>query len=352
MYKFSIKFSFVIISAISISSCLPITADIEAETPALTGVPSIAITATMENDENYSGPYLIPVVSHLEVWGVTEDAANNTIWFLAKGELTDSQISLINYDGTDVRVYQAPASAFPSSACPRVSNLASDASGSIWFSNSCQVFHFNNGDWKTYSTNDGLPSWLTGSLAMDNAGNIWIGSDRGTFRFDGTGWVLYDVWEREHRYQVSSITLSPEGMLWFGGYEDIANFDGKTWNNYKIPNKYSGNAPSPYIATPYVTNIFASNDGKVWILNDAEPHLSYFDEGTWTTVDGIPRHYQLEAVLVEPNGHIWAGSHRLLYFDGEQWVEFESVARSIIQARDGTVWLGTEKGLYKIKFNE
>jgi signal transduction histidine kinase/ligand-binding sensor domain-containing protein len=87
---------------------------------------------------------------------------------------------------------------------------------------------------------------------------------------------------------------------------------------------------------------------------DPSLDISQYAHTSWTVRDGFFKG-QMEAIAQTPDGYLWLGTELgLLRFDGVRAVPWQppagarlasSYIRSLLAARDGTLWIGTLKGL-------
>jgi ligand-binding sensor domain-containing protein len=306
----------------------------------VTHIPAFTLTPTKEI-------VLMPVIEDVWINGIVVDSSDD-IWLLAMGKTTGYETSILHYDGINLAIYTTPRELLcGGSDMVRLSNLVIDSRDTIWFSSGCRIFRFDGKTWTTYTHDDGIPKGFISTLAIDNAENLWIGTEAGDVsRFDGETWSTYDKDKGTNLDSVDDIFVLPDGTLWFGGIYGIARFDGESWTTYKKLDNHG--------LVTRARNLAVSKDGNIWVINSwGDSNISYFDGKNWTSVDGIPN-YILTSILVEPNDNIWIGAiRRLLYFDGKGWIEIQNLSiTTIAQTKDGTIWFGTQNGLYKYKHNE
>ena len=164
---------------------------------------------------------------------------------------------------------------------------------------------------------------------------------------------------------ISYLMRDSHGFIWFCTRDGLSRFDGYRFTNYKL----SGDP-----AQSNLTYILETRKGVYWILtNDGQ--LYRFDPGTSGTLATNSSNDDGRALLNAPlianksiltlfedhEGHLWAGADELLRVeDNNGQVSFQAVdlslppevktgfgISSIVEGLDGSLWLGTSKGLMR-----
>jgi signal transduction histidine kinase/streptogramin lyase len=292
--------------------------------------------------------------SHV-AWGADQDAPPR---ILAIAQTTDDYLwlgtaeGLFRFDGLTFERYQAqPEPPLPSA--PVISLLALP-DGDLWIGfYSGEISLLQNGHAVNYGRRDGVPKDAVLCLARDQEGTIWAGSAYGLVRLennrwktmesrwnfpgtaaraifvgrDGTLWVATEstiVFLPKgaskfqatgiHVGQVSQIVEAPNGKLWMAE---------STRSVRPLPLNSRFNPPDTTEISVGSHEILFSRDGDLWIstLGDGlrrapDPEklkgkigrLSSSVE-TYATKDGLSSDYDL-SILQDRNGHIWLGTDR------------------------------------------
>lgn len=120
---------------------------------------------------------------------------------------------------------------------------ANDAGG-IWIATEgAGVFYFRNGEFRQWTTADGLPDMLLRSVVPDDDGNLWFGSNKGIFGCAPEALLNYRgkrgspvlFWRLSARDGLPGrlasgagqpvAARSPDGRLWFPNSRALAGFD-------------------------------------------------------------------------------------------------------------------------------
>src|SRR4029079_6475100 len=163
-----------------------------------------------------------------------------------------------------------------------------------------------------YEAHDGLANNLVNSLAQTPDGYLWAGSEEGLTRFDGATFTTYDHRKTEGipANTFSALAVDPAGVLWAATRDHglVRLVDGES--RAVIWETGAQNA--------HIRALTFDRDGDLWI--------GLRDQGVVLLRNGI-----LVAALGSRNG-----------------LPADEV-RSILAARDGSIWFGTFRGLAQWK---
>jgi ligand-binding sensor domain-containing protein len=97
--------------------------------------------------------------------------------------------------------------------------------------------------------------------------------------------------------------------------------------------------------------VSAVSAGAQPLLEDSRPASASYSRRIWQSPDGLPEDFA-QALAQTPDGHLWIGtSGGLVRFDGVRFTVFNATSEpafkgasvySLLTARDGTLWAGTE----------
>jgi len=170
---------------------------------------------------------------------------------------------------------------------------------------------------RTYTPSDGLSQATARALVQDRDGFVWIGTQDGLNRFDGYTFRVYkhdrsDPTTLSHNH-IWALLADPDGSVWIGTQAGgLDRYD-------PAHDRFVAYASKTPVAAPshLVTALMLDNRGRVWVAN-GDGRLQWVDRKRGTLVD-------------TPLGE--SASLRMV--------------RAMLQARDGTIWIGTYEGLYR-----
>lgn len=203
---------------------------------------------------------------------------------------------------------------------------------------------------------DGLPEQTVQAFAQSADGYLWIGTSGGLLRFDG---AHFREFSRENtpafaENSVFSLTAGRDGTLWIGteGGGLIRLRDG-------VFHLYSA---ADGISDGFVRSVLEDRGGAIWIgtdnglfrlPNSSAPRASRVDGDA--SFPGIAVH----ALYQERSGRIWVGGSRLVRIDPASpnvpqeyplpGSYSENRVKSVLEASDGTIWVGTVSGLEQMR---
>lgn len=244
--------------------------------------------------------------------------------------------------------------------------LLARSNGELWSGVYGRGLMASQGDQqRMWTEREKLPSNDIRALVEDAAGGLWIGSVLGVARFDGTNFV--DMGER-HGFRlrdVLTMAVDGSGAVWAGmRYGGLVRFREGTLDLFTTTNGLPSN---------HVRALQPDGARALWI-GTAEG-LCRFD-GTRLFVfgqnAGLPAR-EIQGIVEDQTGHVWLSASRGILRvpraelqaleegrasrvsfrafgveDGLPSVRLTRGNPSAIQARDGTLWFTTLKGMAKV----
>ncbi len=203
---------------------------------------------------------------------------------------------------------------------------------------------------RLWQAEDGLShNWIQ-AVCQDRQGYLWVGTRDGLIRFDGVRFVPVMAPELKG-HLVSAVREGADGSLWIG-VEDGALTrykDGKFFR-YDHANGLPGDN---------VRALCRGRDGSIWIatLNGA----CRFQDGKFSPVtmqEGLASNF-IRDICEGPDGSIWIATDRGL----NRWKDgvitrvgptagWSYILRSVFADLQGTLWVGTMVGLFRIQGDE
>ncbi|MEO0436252.1 MAG: diguanylate cyclase [Pseudomonadota bacterium] len=192
---------------------------------------------------------------------------------------------------------------------PVIVGLLEDRRGSLWVSSANGLFRVRDTPFLQLGVKEGLADKTT-VVTSSPDGTLWVGTERsGIFKVAPSGQVEQQPFLRDQ--SISSLLVSRSGDLWvgsFGGGAFIVRDEQVT---------PLGSAEG--LSSDYIFAIQETRQGNILLASDLAVD-------SWN-----PLSAQLESVFTEADG---------------------AVIRNIHQARDGSIWLGGNGGLYRFQNGE
>ena len=223
---------------------------------------------------------------------------------------------------------------------------------------------------KNILVHDGLSESTVKVIYEDRKGLIYLGTENGLDIFDGYGFVNYHMKSFDNSSllgnQVSSIFEDSENKIWVGTELGVSRFN-PSKREFDRPFN-SATAEGHVIISPEI--IVEDANGSLWILSGKGGKNHVFktlpennDLVCQTCRSDLFNNNSIYNLFMDEDRGIWIGAdYGLFYPDSETGdiQEFktgngENIGRVevIEQGEQGTLWVGTSNGLYKInkKFN-
>jgi len=209
-----------------------------------------------------------------------------------------------------------------------------------------------NYNFKLWQTQDGLPENTVQAFAQTKDGFLWVGTTGGLTRFDGDGFDVFDHTNTKALAESSilSLLVSHDGDLWVGtDGGGLVRYHKGRFDRFGARNGFEH---------AFVRTLFEDSRGVIWIGTDSG--LFRLDTGGEEALEQVSDVTKLSvrAMGEDSDGRIWIGGDRLFVIEhGETreqrlpWFK-ENQVTSIRGTKDGTVWLGTLGGLWRLQLHE
>ncbi len=200
---------------------------------------------------------------------------------------------------------------------------------------------------RVWHAEDGLPEETVQAFAQTSDHFLWIGTTGGLVRFDGAQFVVFD---REntpafHENSIFCLLAAGDGTLWIGteggGVVSYRNRSFRVW------------ARADGLTNGYIRALREDRTGRIWMGTD--DGLFRWQAGRIERVDGrdgVPP-IAVHSIYRDRQQRLWVGGYHFFCFDGNQALEFHlpggltDNVKSILETRDGTLWVGTVSGLQR-----
>ncbi len=221
-------------------------------------------------------------------------------------------------------------------------SIVADNHNAVWFGVSDGgLLKFDGSGWKTYRTDETIPSNLINGVATDSRGALWFSASYGFAKYDGTKWETYHIPAGLTTfYGVSGITniaIDSRDVIWLSNFLDgVIRYDGVSWKKYDVADG---------LISHNVWNVLPDNRGNVWAVT--EKGISCFNGVSWKTVtEKRVELYASPPMIVDTRGGVWIGTSR---FDGNVWETLATGGFTALAVdRAGDVWAGTSsKGILR-----
>ena len=278
-------------------------------------------------------------------------------------------------------------------------SIAADRQGNLWLSPG-GLLRLTDGRFTLYTTRDGLPSDGSGTLHAAPDGSLWFRSGDFIMRFHEGRFERYGIKDlpRDWNSKVSSMAVAGDGSVWVSTeYGLIILQNGNTTVIKPDRNPNSTGLPSLL-----VVSIYEDRAGNLRLLTPSG--LAHYQEGKVVLDTPIPElsrlissHWSVRSIMEDREGNLWLGMgviglHRfrprqvtaytaetglsdqgfipitgdgagglwlgspdfidvsLYHFQDGKFTPYhiKALTRSLYRDQAGTLWIGTNKGLYRL----
>ena len=302
-----------------------------------------------------------------------------------------TQEGLVRFNGATFAVFDKRSTKAMKSNT--IHALLEDRENNLWIATSRGgLMQYHAGEFRTYSKSEGLADDSVNALLQDAKGNLWIGTPNGLDRFEKGSFIHYTVAEGLSGNSIKALAETADGDLWVatnngldqihqgdfhpgnidhllaGAKINVLHADGKElWvgtessDVYRLSDeklvRYNSKQGLPDVP---VISMMQDQDG-LWVgtYRGGFCHLSGGEKqrfDCFTSSDGLNDEVVF-SLLRDREGSFWVGTLTggLNQFRRARFTTFDhartgaSPARSLYEAHDGSIWVGTDSGLNRYK---
>jgi signal transduction histidine kinase/ligand-binding sensor domain-containing protein len=280
-----------------------------------------------------------------------------------------SRLTLI--DGLDIQFRRLPVTEGLSQT--RVSTIVQDNLGFLWFATQYGLNRYDGYRFKVFKHEPGRANSLSSvyirSLFKDRSGILWVGCEQSLDRFNPvtesfTHYRIVDPETNENAGNLNYIGEDRDGKLWLGTDHGLFKLDPATGQTIR----YVHDPNDPFsLSSDSVTFTGEDSQGTFWVANGGD--LDAFDRETGKISLHVPLGGPVNAFLFHEDkfGVFWIAraspycplavmdrkTRRLRCFsiyEGKRPITTLAGIFSMLESRDGTMWLATE-GAGLLKFD-
>jgi ligand-binding sensor domain-containing protein len=204
-----------------------------------------------------------------------------------------------------------------------------------------------------FAARDGMPHGLSWALAQTADGYLWSASQEGLSRFDGFGFTTFDHRKTEGvpSNTFTALTVDPSGTLWAGTFDRGVL--------HVVGSEFHAMSWEPGAQDQQIRALAFDANGDMWIgMRDrgaVRLHGGVL-AAALTTHDGLPSD-EVRSFFAARDGTVWIGTFKGLVqwkagriVHGPAALDGQAVF-AIAQDPRGELWCGTDKGLAHLRGN-
>ncbi len=216
---------------------------------------------------------------------------------------------------------------------------------------------------KIFTSADGLGSSYVNDLMRDSRGFLWVCTRDGLSRFDGSRFVTYQVGDKHGPPGIEQILETSKGIYWIATTGGLYRFD----PNAPLATTESKNADIPALNAEFVSEergfLYEDHAGNLWLGSASLERLiekngkAIFEKVELNLPTNPSQAFGIVSILEAQDRSLWlltswglirrlSDGKEIFYRVDEPRTDYLS---SLLQDRDGRIWVGRIKGLYVIK---
>lgn len=195
---------------------------------------------------------------------------------------------------------------------------------------------------------NGLIDEFITSVYCENQTNIWIGSGSGLLNFNGKEFSFYNIYSENNANHIRCITKDTEGNLWLGTHTGLFRYRDNAFSSFK----------NGGLANAMVFQIFRDKKNDLWFCS--ETGVYRYSQGFFnmlSTKDGLADNYCIVG-LEDDDGTIWLGTNKGISwykngtfrnFTDKNGFKLTPPLSAIYKDKNGTIWIGGKNGAAAFK---
>ncbi len=198
----------------------------------------------------------------------------------------------------------------------------------------------------SWTSKDGVPGMIQ-ALAQGNDGFLWLGTGNGLYRFDGVSFDHVGPAPGHARgaIPVGAVLAARSGAIWVGY---IGGGGVEIYRHGRMAQTGMPNPPGE------ITALREGSDGAIWAVSGrARRGLRRYADGKWQRIDsawGVPDDQYVTSLLPARDGTIWVTTERTLLYLPRGARRFVTTSAqvapgaSLAEDRRGEIWLSDAAG--------
>lgn len=275
---------------------------------------------------------------------------------------------------------------FPELSSKGVQCMVEDNNQTMWFGLDKGVMSYDGSHWIEYNADSGFTNATVRVLSFSENGNLYAGSDSGLFIYSGDEWKLLFSTENISGLVIETIFDASQNGIFCGTNYGLILIQNEKFHIYTSKSQIAIFSDTPFnvIIVPdyatvnntfYVADVYKNTQDKLWLAIGFNNGLSGkiiqvqftnepkadLDFSVLYSEDPNTQFYNGVKMVQTSDNRIWIISNQynygILYFEKNKFDKFflgkkfgaDEIASSIIQAKDGTVFIGGMGILYTYK---
>ncbi len=319
------------------------------------GLPESAVRGLLQDRDGYLWVATVAGLARFDgvrfiVFDDREHGPLKEIELQAMAQAADGSIWIASFGGGITRLHQGKFTTFTKAqglGGNFATSLVADRDGAIWAGTDEGLSRWKDGQIRTFTTGDGLPESQSHPLYSDVDGSLLLTKrSGGLLRYAGGKFSPADVPGLQGETTVRALLRDRSGALWIATHIGLfQQKDGQT-RHYTAADG---------LATTRVASLAEDSEGNLWIGTDGG--LTRYRDGVFEThavADFNGR--GVTALTASREGGVFVGSGTVTYVRRRQFRHYGQedglphyMATTFFQDSQGTLWIGTIRGLASLR---
>ena len=258
-----------------------------------------------------------------------------------------TQEGVTRFDGVEFKNYKDHPGWANKSIFTNVMFAASD--GSLWVGTRDGLNQIKNDRFTSYTLKSGLPDTYVSALAEDADGALWVGTRNGLAKFSKGRFTTLTSQGGLIDDDIRCVSVTQDGSVWVGTEKGLSRIRNGKFEKFTEENGLSNNK---------ITKIYESHNGALWIGTE-RGGLNRFKDGQLSKVS-IPglSDNSIFSIAEDEEGTLWLGTGTgLVCLQGDRLLNYSKDVKQLndrihclLIDYEGILWVGTNgNGLFKVR---
>jgi ligand-binding sensor domain-containing protein len=244
----------------------------------------------MRKDSIHTIPELQPLTSS-SILSIYKDRQNE-FWFTTDGE------GVWHWDRSRKLTQYREVHGMGSN---RVRDVLEDENGVLWFATRDGLTKLEDGNFRTFTTQNGLPDDRLRDLALTKDGELWVASRGGLCTIAGEEIRCFTEQDGLINNRIQSISTDGNNNLWLGTEEGASYFAAEEFKNYSVDEGLANNI---------IHSTYYDTEGNIW-FGTFGGGISLFlgnQFENYTIEDGLPNNV-VTSIAEDRRGRFWISTY-------------------------------------------
>ncbi|HEX3435711.1 MAG TPA: two-component regulator propeller domain-containing protein [Pseudacidobacterium sp.] len=200
-------------------------------------------------------------------------------------------------------------------------------------------YSLRNYGYQSWQTDDGLPQNTVHAVLQTRDGFVWFATEAGLVRFDG---VQFTVFDKSNTPQISSNVINSlfedkSGALWISTADGLIVLQDRHFRSFNIKDG---------LPTGIVFSVFQDRSGGLWALTATG--IARYVSGRFEALPNVPALSDTAEMAETSDGSLWVSTGNGLFRIKDHNATTVSIGeqpQAIIADHQGGIWIGSHLGL-------